>query len=158
MANEYREAAHQQMIEAALAAAAAEVLARGWSGLRMRAIAEEVGVSRQTLYTAFTDKHGLARALVAQRVERFLAEHGTEPATRSSVQTSVEDAARAPRAGAATRHRCPNCAYVYDEAAGDPREGRPAGTRPVDIPADWACPDCGVRERQDFAPVGQVTV
>jgi AcrR family transcriptional regulator len=73
MPNQFREAAHQRMLEAVLDAAAVEVAARGWSGLRMRAIAEEVGISRQTLYTAFTDKHGLARALVAQRVERFLA-------------------------------------------------------------------------------------
>jgi len=45
---------------------------------------------------------------------------------------------------------CPNCDYVYDEAAGDPREGWPAGTLFAEIDPDWTCPDCGVREQQDF--------
>lgn len=61
------------MLEAALDAAAGEVISRGWNGLRMRAIAEEIGVSRQTLYTAFSDRHGIARALVLRHAERFLA-------------------------------------------------------------------------------------
>lgn len=45
---------------------------------------------------------------------------------------------------------CPNCDYVYDEAVGDPREGWPLGTLFTDIDPDWCCPDCGVREQQDF--------
>ncbi len=51
-------------------------------------------------------------------------------------------------------YRCPVCDYVYDEAAGNPREGFPAGTRWADVPDDWACPDCGVRDKVDFEPVG----
>lgn len=46
--------------------------------------------------------------------------------------------------------RCPVCEYVYDESAGEPREGFPAGTRWADVPDDWCCPDCGVREKIDF--------
>ena len=61
------------MRDAALDAATDEVISRGWSGLRIRAIAEQVGISRQTLYTSFTDKHGIAQALVARHNERFLA-------------------------------------------------------------------------------------
>jgi rubredoxin len=49
---------------------------------------------------------------------------------------------------------CPNCDYVYDEAVGAPREGWPAGTKFSDIDPDWCCPDCGVREQQDFEPQG----
>jgi alkane 1-monooxygenase len=49
--------------------------------------------------------------------------------------------------------RCPGCGYVYDEAAGDPREGFPAGTPWSAVPDDWCCPDCGVREKIDFVPV-----
>ena len=37
------------------------------------------------------------------------------------------------------RYVCPGCDYTYDEQAGDSRE-------------DWACPDCGVREKVDFEP------
>ena len=45
---------------------------------------------------------------------------------------------------------CPSCNYVYDEDRGDPHEGWPAGTAFSSIDPDWPCPDCGVREQQDF--------
>ncbi len=48
--------------------------------------------------------------------------------------------------------RCPGCSYVYEVAAGDEHEGFPAGTAWADIPEDWCCPDCGVREKIDFVP------
>jgi rubredoxin len=51
------------------------------------------------------------------------------------------------------RYRCEVCDYVYDEAAGEPREGFPAGTPWTAVPDDWCCPDCGVREKVDFLPV-----
>jgi rubredoxin len=46
--------------------------------------------------------------------------------------------------------RCEVCDYVYDESVGAPREGFAAGTSWADVPADWTCPDCGVREKPDF--------
>jgi rubredoxin len=49
-----------------------------------------------------------------------------------------------------TRYRCEVCDYVYDEKVGEPREGFPAGTPWTDVPDDWCCPDCGVREKVDF--------
>ena len=48
---------------------------------------------------------------------------------------------------------CPSCEYVYDEEKGEPREGWPAGTPFSEIDPDWPCPDCGVREQQDFEPL-----
>jgi rubredoxin len=53
-----------------------------------------------------------------------------------------------------TAFRCSGCGYVYDEAEGAPREGFPAGTRWDTIPEDWNCPDCAVREKVDFEPIG----
>jgi len=53
-----------------------------------------------------------------------------------------------------TAHRCPGCGYTYDEAKGAPREGFPAGTPFSDIPDDWCCPDCAVREKFDFENIG----
>jgi rubredoxin len=47
-------------------------------------------------------------------------------------------------------YRCPVCDYVYAEERGEPREGLPAGTAWSDVPDDWTCPDCGVREKIDF--------
>ncbi len=48
---------------------------------------------------------------------------------------------------------CPVCDYIYDETVGAPREGFLAGTTWESIPADWCCPDCGVREKVDFEAV-----
>jgi rubredoxin len=47
-------------------------------------------------------------------------------------------------------YRCPGCDYVYDESNGAVREGLPAGTGWDDLPGDWGCPDCAVREKPDF--------
>ncbi|OSC43102.1 rubredoxin [Mycobacterium decipiens] len=52
-------------------------------------------------------------------------------------------------------YRCPVCDYVYDEAKGDAREGFPAGTRWEQIPDDWCCPDCAVREKRDFTQLSK---
>ena len=40
--------------------------------------------------------------------------------------------------------QCVVCGFVYDEKVGMPEEGIKPGTAWVDIPNDWACPDCGV--------------
>ncbi len=47
---------------------------------------------------------------------------------------------------------CLICGWVYDEAAGLPDEGIPAGTRWVDVPMNWTCPECGAR-KEDFEMV-----
>ena len=49
--------------------------------------------------------------------------------------------------------RCPGCSYTYEVEAGDEHEGFAAGTAWADIPDDWCCPDCGVRDKVDFVPV-----
>ena len=49
--------------------------------------------------------------------------------------------------------RCPGCDYVYEVEAGDEHEGFAAGTAWADIPGDWCCPDCGVRDKVDFVPL-----
>ena len=53
-------------------------------------------------------------------------------------------------------YRCPECGYTYDEQAGNPREGFPPGTPFADVPDDWSCPDCGVRDKVDFEPVSGI--
>jgi len=47
---------------------------------------------------------------------------------------------------------CIVCGFVYDESAGRPEEGIPAGTHWDAVPADWACPECGVA-KSDFEMV-----
>ena len=47
-------------------------------------------------------------------------------------------------------YRCPGCGYRYDEARGDEHEGYPPGTLFGALPADFVCPDCAVRAKDDF--------
>jgi rubredoxin len=48
--------------------------------------------------------------------------------------------------------QCSTCGYIFDESAGAPLEGIPAGTRWEDVPADWLCPMCGTK-KSDFEMV-----
>lgn len=52
--------------------------------------------------------------------------------------------------GTMAKYICPECEFTYDEALGNPREGFPPGTPFSEIPDDWTCPDCGVRDKVDF--------
>jgi rubredoxin len=47
---------------------------------------------------------------------------------------------------------CIVCGFVYSEADGRPEDGIAAGTPWADVPANWACPDCGVA-KADFEMV-----
>jgi len=49
-----------------------------------------------------------------------------------------------------SRYTCTSCDYIYDESVGDAHEGFPAGTPWSNVPDDWFCPDCGVRDKVDF--------
>ena len=42
-----------------------------------------------------------------------------------------------------TAWKCRVCGYIYDETAGIPTAGIPAGTPFIDIPGTWTCPVCG---------------
>jgi rubredoxin len=52
-----------------------------------------------------------------------------------------------------SRWCCPVCDYTYDEQLGAPHEGFPAGTQWSEVPEDWHCPDCGVRDKVDFQAI-----
>lgn len=54
--------------------------------------------------------------------------------------------------------RCPGCGYTYEVEVGNELEGFAAGTAWADIPDDWCCPDCGVREKVDFVPLSSAEV
>ncbi len=83
--------------------------------------------------------------------DKILAKHpadraGEDPAADSK---AADDAAAAV-ADEVLAARCPGCGYIYEVDAGDEHEGFAAGTAWSDIPDDWCCPDCGVREKVDF--------
>ncbi|MDY7025250.1 MAG: fatty acid desaturase [Pseudomonadota bacterium] len=44
------------------------------------------------------------------------------------------------------------CGFIYNEEEGNEHEGFAPGTKWEEIPDNWACPDCGVREKLDFIP------
>lgn len=56
----------------------------------------------------------------------------------------------------AAAYQCPNCNYVYSVETGCPSEGFPAGTTWSQIPSDWSCPDCAVRDKVDFKPIEEI--
>lgn len=51
------------------------------------------------------------------------------------------------------KYKCPGCGYIYDEEKGHPREGYPAGMTWDEVPDDFNCPDCAVRDKVDFEKV-----
>ncbi|CAI9402310.1 TetR/AcrR family transcriptional regulator [Nocardioides sp. T2.26MG-1] len=53
-------------------AAVAMTVDTGWSSVTMAGLAERVGVSRQTVYNEVGTKPGLAEAMIAHELERFL--------------------------------------------------------------------------------------
>jgi len=48
------------------------------------------------------------------------------------------------------QYQCPDCKFVYDEAQGFEREGFAPGTLFADLPEDFACPSCFVRDKDEF--------
>ncbi len=49
------------------------------------------------------------------------------------------------------KYVCTVCGYVYDPAIGDADSDIAAGTAFENLPADWACPVCGVG-KDSFEP------
>ncbi|MGZ4468910.1 MAG: rubredoxin, partial [Nocardioidaceae bacterium] len=96
----------------------------------------------------------MSRANISPRKrDRVLAAYPPPPPHRETVAADVTARAAADEVLAA---RCPGCDYVYTVEAGEEREGFAAGTAWAEIPDDWCCPDCGVREKVDFVPVQTV--
>lgn len=96
----------------------------------------------------------VSRANISPRKrEKLLAKYAAppvvEPCERSEQRVETPGATTAEVLAA----RCPGCGYTYEVDAGNELEGFAAGTAWADIPDDWCCPDCGVREKVDFVPV-----
>lgn len=64
----------------------------------------------------------------------------------------MTSAVSAPQAAAFRTWMCVVCGFIYNEAEGLPEEGIAPGTRWVDVPDTWTCPDCGVT-KDDFEMV-----
>lgn len=68
----FADAARRRLRDAVLDEAAAAVVAGGWTSLTMRALAERVGVSRQTLYNEFGAKEPLGQELALRQGRQLL--------------------------------------------------------------------------------------
>ena len=68
----YREEKSRQLREAIVDAARAAAVSQGWAAVKMADVADAVGVSRQTVYNEFGNKAGVAEALTASEVSRFV--------------------------------------------------------------------------------------
>ena len=129
------------------------VLPTGYAGMIVLALVPPVWrrVMDQRVVDHFGGDVTLAN-ISPRRRAAYLRRYGAmeHPAT---TRTDTDLPGAAPEVLAA---RCPGCDYVYDVEVGDEREGFAAGTAWADVPADWCCPDCGVREKVDFVPVERV--
>ncbi|MCK5891668.1 fatty acid desaturase [Aeromicrobium sp.] len=65
----------------------------------------------------------------------------------------LEDATAQDFADEVLAAKCPGCGHTYRVVEGNELEGFAAGTAWSDIPDDWCCPDCGVRDKVDFVPI-----
>ena len=93
--------------------------------------------------------------------DKILAKYGLtakEAERKADIVAAEAAAAAAELAAEVLAARCPGCGYTYQVAAGDEHEGFAAGTAWADIPTDWCCPDCGVREKVDFIAIDPVKV
>ena len=93
----------------------------------------------------------LSRANIQPRKRaKILAKYGVADhlADTTASDLTVQDATTEVLAA-----RCPGCGFTYEVATGCEHEGFAAGTAWADVPDDWCCPDCGVREKVDFVPV-----
>jgi len=86
-----------------IAAAVALTTSEGWAAVTMARLADEAGVSRQTVYNEVGSKTGLAEAMVLTELDRFLslvddgfAAHPDDlaPALRSAVRGVLREARR----------------------------------------------------------------
>ncbi|WP_433717478.1 TetR/AcrR family transcriptional regulator [Actinoplanes sp. CA-051413] len=68
----YREEKSRQLREAIVDAARSAAVSQGWAAVKMADVADAVGVSRQTVYNEFGNKAGVAEALTAREVSRFV--------------------------------------------------------------------------------------
>lgn len=84
----------RQLREDVMDAAYRILVTSGWSSVRMTAIAEAVGVSRQTLYKEFTTKDEIGRALTLREAGRFIDRINGEIEQATDLSTVIETAIR----------------------------------------------------------------
>ena len=95
--------------------------------------------------------------IIARYAPQLAARHAAEAAQAEADAVEAARVAREDVTPGAVEEvlaaRCPGCSYTYEVVVGNELEGFAAGTAWSEIPDDWCCPDCGVREKVDFIPL-----
>ena len=107
-----------------------------------------------SLRAAFGHKDLGVYLVVRQAGRVAIGDHLLAPDVKGTVHAANADAASA--SAARKRYICRGCYYIYDEILGVPQQGLAAGTTFADLPAHWACPDCGT-DKATFRPYVQPT-
>ena len=132
------------------------VLPTGYAGMMVLAIVPAVWRRVMDPRVLAHFDGDVSRANISPRKrEKILATYGAGFEARSARTSTTGEPAETGQAEILAA-RCPGCSYTYEVEAGDEHEGFAAGTAWSDIPDDWCCPDCGVREKVDFVPVEKV--
>jgi alkane 1-monooxygenase len=98
----------------------------------------------------------LSRANLSPRKrDKILAKYPPPVVEEVAQQPSRNPGPVAPTGAEVLAARCPGCGYTYRVEEGNELEGFAAGTAWSEVPDDWCCPDCGVREKVDFVPLAE---
>ena len=126
----------------------APVLPTGYAGMIVLALIPPLWRRVMDPRVAAHFEGDLTRANIDPRKrERILAAHAAQAVATADL---VVDAPLSEAPDDVVAASCPGCGYRYEVAAGDEHEGFAAGTAWAEIPRDWTCPDCGVRDKLDF--------
>ena len=132
------------------------VLPTGYAGMIVLALVPPL--YRRAMDQRVVDHFGgdVTRANIAPRKRAtYLARYPRPDHVLTAERRAADDAAAAAeldrqKAAEVMAARCPGCSYTYEVEVGNELEGFAAGTAWSEIPDDWCCPDCGVREKVDF--------
>lgn len=95
----------------------------------------------------------LSRANVFEPARRRLTARWEQNTPTQEAVLHDTHAAAQPMSLHAQHWECPDCGHIYSAAEGEPENGYPAGTAWKDLPEDYSCPDCAVRDKPDFLPL-----
>jgi AcrR family transcriptional regulator len=143
--SDVREESRRRLREEILDAAAGQAASIGWSAVRLGAVADQVGISRQTLHANVGTKEALGQAVVQRETERVLA------VAVAALERRPDDPVAAVAAAVADTLHCLAGNALLQTMLADPTDpllplltsrSRPLIDRASQAVAQWAVPRC----------------
>ncbi|MFC4945901.1 fatty acid desaturase [Pseudonocardia sp. GCM10023141] len=129
------------------------VLPTGYTGMMLLAVIPPLfRATMDPLVVAHYDGDLRLANLAPRKREKLLARY---PVPVAGTDADRPDTAVAVVGDDVAAARCPGCGHTYVVAEGNELEGFAAGTSWAEVPDDWTCPDCGVRDKVDFIPLAR---